>query len=88
MKRSVLMIGFVYGPGLLVLLMIIYMNDTNMRTNFLTILIGMPIIALLFLVLFKIKQHFHHQAKTLVPAMVVFAWIFLYIPLAAIIPAA
>jgi hypothetical protein len=57
-----------------------------MRSQLLTVLIGLMCCSLVFVAFFEIKKNFDNYSKTAVPALVVFCWIFLYLPFSGIIP--
>ncbi|EAR95963.2 transmembrane protein, putative (macronuclear) [Tetrahymena thermophila SB210] len=85
-KRTILMFSFVYAPIILGILIAVFHNNDEVKSNCITMIIGFPIVAIVFLLFYKLKQNFEGHARTAVPALVVFCWIFLYLPLAGILP--
>ena len=67
-------------------LIIIYFDNEELRANFIVALIGLVVVALIFMGFYNLKKNFDDYAKTAIPALIVFCWIFLYLPFSGIIP--
>lgn len=85
-KRTVLHFGFIDAPIFLIILMAAFWDDEELRMNFIVAILGLMVVAIIFVVFYEIKKSFDDYAKTAVPALVVFCWIFLYLPFSGIIP--
>lgn len=69
-----------------VVMMILFSNNEEIKWNFITMMIGIYIVGVIFCWLYVTKRNFDDFSKTAIPAVIVFSWIFLYLPFAGIIP--
>ena len=81
---------FSWGEGLLLfgILLQLFWDDKELRANFIVVMIGLVRVGAIFWLFFKIKQKFENFSITAIPAIVVFCWIFLYLPFIGILPSA
>jgi hypothetical protein len=84
--RAILHFTFIEVTIICAILLGIYWDDDEIRSEVLTVWIGLICCAVVFLLLFKIKQNFDKYSKTAIPALVVFCWIFLYLPFTGVVP--
>lgn len=67
-------------------MMAIFWSEEELRWTFLIMMIGIYIVGAIFCQLYITKRNFDDFAKTAVPALIVFSWIFLYLPFSGIVP--
>jgi uncharacterized protein (UPF0333 family) len=72
----------------MILLIIIFNGDEGKQFNFFTILLGVAIVSAVYVLFHYIKGNFEEQARTAIPVLVVFCWVFLFLPFGGIIPSA
>lgn len=83
------MLSYFYLPLFLIFLFLlneIGEKDHQTRVSYVVMVLGLFIVGAIFKAYFEVKKDFDSYAKTAIPALIVFCWLFLWLPFSGIIP--
>lgn len=85
-RLVILIVGLILVPAIFIPIIVDLEDQTENQYLLITALVGIFITVFIFQFFFTIKKNYEDYAKSLIPSLSIFCWLFLFVPFLAIIP--